>query len=230
MKSISVTVSILILTVFLSLSAPAYAGTANPYPVYGYVNYTDGTPADGELVTIYKAGDPSNKITAVVGSSYGVPGWWKADLYNIPVDVGNDTIVVHVRDKSITFVVNTATSTGGQWVSDVISVTKNGGDGSRSGGSSGGSGTYPPGWNEDAPTSTATPAPTTAATSEPTVAPTEAPTSASDGAPTEALTEAPTETPITKVKTKPTPGFGAMSTVFVIAGLLATYLIMRRRE
>ncbi|RLG28563.1 hypothetical protein DRO03_09555, partial [Methanosarcinales archaeon] len=101
-----------------------------------------------------------------------------------------------------------------------------------SGGSSGGSGTYPPGWGQSAPTSTATPAPTSIATPEPTVAQTEAPAPASDGAPTEASAdEAPTETPTTKPPTKPTPGFGAMLTVFVIAGLLvATYLVMRRRE
>jgi hypothetical protein len=101
-----------------------------------------------------------------------------------------------------------------------------------SGGSSGGSGTYPPGWDQPAPTPAATPAPTTAAP-EPTVAPTDAaPTEApTDGASTVATTEAPTETPTTKLPTKGTPGFGATLTVFVIAGLLvATYLVMRRRE
>jgi len=245
MKSISVTVGILILTVFLSLSAPVYAGTANPYPVGGYVNYTDGTPADGELVMIYKAGDPLNNITAEVGSSYGASGYWKADLYNIPVSVTDgDTIVVDVLGKSSTFVVDTSTKgMGGQWVSGTSLTTGNGdgdnGDSSSGGGDNGdsssgggGDGTYPPGWDDDAPAPTpaATPAPTDAA-SEPTVASTEAPT---DEEPTEAPTdEEPTETPTTETEMQTTgiPGFGAVLTVFAIAGLLvATYLVMRRRE
>ena len=117
MKGIS-TVSILMLTVFLSLSVPAYAGTDAPYPIYGYVNYSDGAPADDALVTIYKAADPLNNTTAVVGSSYGVSGWWKADLYNIPprgittVESG-DNITVEVADDEsntgvATLVVNTS--------------------------------------------------------------------------------------------------------------------------
>ncbi len=229
MKSISVTVGILILTVFLSLSAPAYAGTANPYPVYGYVNYTDGTPADGELVTIYKAGDPLNNITAEVGSSYGVSKYWKADLYNIPVSVTDgDTIVVNVLGKSTTFAVNTSTKgMGGQWVSGTSLTTGNGDDDNGDSSSSGGGGrdgTYPP---EPAPTS-ATPEP---AAAEPTVASAEAPTEAPTKAPTKAPTVAATEIATTKMQTTGIPGFGAVLTVFAIAGLLvATYLVMRRRE
>ena len=226
MKSISVTVGILILTVFLSLSAPAYAGTNEPYPVYGYVNFTNGTPADGESVTIYKAGDPSNNITAEVGSSYGVSGWWKADLYNIPGSVTDgDTIVVDVLGKPTTFVVDTSpTGKGGQWVSGTPLSTDNGGD--DNGGSSSGGGTYPPGWGEPAPAATSAPA----AAPEPTVASAEASTEAQTAPPAEAETKE-METETTEMKTEGTPGFGAVLTVFAIAGLLvATYLVMRRRE
>ena len=96
-------------------------------------------------------------------------------------------------------------------------------------GTGSGSGTYPPGWGAPAPTPAATPAPTAAP--EPTVAQTEAPTVAPTDAPTKAPTAAPTEIATTKVETKGTPGFGAVLTVFAIAGLLvATYLVMRRRE
>ena len=83
---------------------------------------------------------------------------------------------------------------GGQWVSGTSLTTGNGGDDDDdSSGGGGGDGTYPPGWDDDAPA--ATPAPTDA-TPEPTVAPTEAPTEAPTTAPTEAPTdEAPTDTP-----------------------------------
>jgi hypothetical protein len=92
-------------------------------------------------------------------------------------------------------------------------------DDRRGGGGNGGDGTYPP---EPASTPAATPAP--AATPGSTEAPTD---EASTEAPTD---EAPTETPTTGTEMK-TPGFGAVSTVFAIAGLLvATYLVMRRRE
>jgi len=96
-------------------------------------------------------------------------------------------------------------------------------------GGGGGSGTYPPGWGEPAPTSAATPAPTAAP--EPTVASTKAPTEAPTKAPTKAPTVAATEIETTELKTEGTPGFGALATVFAIAGLLvAAYLVMRRRE
>jgi hypothetical protein len=88
------------------------------------------------------------------------------------------------------------------------------------GGGGGGGGTYPP-----EPTSAPTAAP------EPTVASTEAPTEAPTKAPTKAPTAAPTEIKTTELKTEGIPGFGAVLTVFAIAGLLvATYLVMRRRE
>jgi hypothetical protein len=130
MKGISA-VSIIVLTVFLSLSAPAHAGTGAPYPIYGYVNYSDGAPADGALVTIYRAGDPLNNTTSVVGSSYGASGWWKADLYNIP-PVGiptigsDDTIMVEVADDYsntgvATLVVDTSIM-GAHRVADVTAV------------------------------------------------------------------------------------------------------------
>ena len=107
--NISATVSILILTVFLSLSAPAYAEGAPhpPYTVYGYANYTDGTPADGELVTLYKLGDPLNNTTVVVGDSYGSSGWWKANLYEISGNLTEgETVVAEVLGKSTQYVID----------------------------------------------------------------------------------------------------------------------------
>jgi hypothetical protein len=111
----------------------------------------------------------------------------------------------------------------------LVGAPDSGGNGGSSGSS--GDGTYPPGWG-DAPASTpaATPAPTAAAP-EPTVAPTEAPTVSPTEAPTRAPTAEATETATTELPTKGTPGFGAVLAVFAIAGLLvATYLVMRRRE
>jgi len=233
MKGISVTVGILILTVFLSLSPPAYAGTATSHTLFDYAEYPNGTPADGELVTIYKYEDPLNNTTAEVGSSFGVPGWWKADLYNIPVSVINgDTIIANVLGESKTYIVNT--SKGGGFVSASVvtptpPATSDGGDdnGGSSSGGGGGDGTYPPGWGET-PTPTATSAP---AAAEPTVASTGAPTEAPTKAPTKTPTVAATEIATTKMKSEGIPGFGAVLTVFAIAGLLvATYLVMRRRE
>ena len=94
---------------------------------------------------------------------------------------------------------------------------------SRRGGGGGNGGTYPP---EPAPTP-ATPEPA----AEPTVASAEAPTEAQTKAPTKAPTVESTEIETTELKTEGTPGFGAVLTVFAIAGLLvAAYLVMRRRE
>ena len=231
MKSISVTVGILILTVFLSLSAPAYAGTTNSYTLYGYADYPNNdTPADGESVTIFKEGDPSNNITAKVGSSFGASGYWKCDLYNMPESVINgDTIVINVLGKSTSVVVDT--STGGQPVSNLADNGDDDNDDSGSGGNSGGNsgGTYPPGWGAT-PTATSAPAddakttPTPELTEESAVVPITAPMDTSTD-------EAPAEAPSTKMQTKSTPGFGAGLAVLAIAGLLvATYLVMRRRE
>ena len=95
-------------------------------------------------------------------------------------------------------------------------------DGS-TGGSSGGSGTYPPGWGTPAPAVTATKAP--AAT-----------TTATDAPPGEHVTPAATKRPAAAKATTPAaaetakkdaPGFTA---AFVIAGMLAVaYAMMRRR-
>jgi len=107
--------------------------------------------------------------------------------------------------------------------------TKPAPSGNGGGGGGGGDGTYPPGWGEEAPAPAATPAPTAAP--EPTVAPAKAPTEAPTKAPTKAPTVAATEIETTELKTEGTPGFGAVLTVFAIAGLLvAAYLVMRRRE
>ena len=230
--------SILILTVFLSLSAPAYAAETDPgstygYVIYGYVNYTNGTPADGELVTIYKEGYPLENITAEVGLSYGVSGWWKVSLYNIGNVANGDTIVFEVLGKSTSLVVNTAM--GGRRISNMAPTTSDDDDdtGSSSGddtGSSGGGGTYPPNWGEPAPTAAATSAPTAAAPEPTTREPVQRVTQVETPTVTH-TTETPTETSTTTVQTNPTPGFGAVSTVFAIAGLLAAvYLVMRRRE
>ena len=231
MKSISVTVGILILTVFLSLSAPAYAEAvpSYPYTVYGYANYTDGTPAaDGESVLIYKLGDPSNNTTALVGVGFEDPGWWKANLNEIHggVTIG-DIIVVEVIGVSTTYVIDTSLASGGQWLSEPVTpLTTNDDSDANDGSSSGGGrdGTYPP-----EPTAAATPAPTAAP--EPTVASTKATTEDPTKAPTKAPTVESTEIETTELKTEGTPGFGAVLTVFAIAGLLvAAYLVMRRRE
>ena len=100
-------------------------------------------------------------------------------------------------------------------------------DNGGSGRNGGNGGTYPPGWGEEAPAPAATSAPEEAASPAPTKAPTVAPTEA----PTKAPTVAATEIETTELKTEGTPGFGAVLTVFAIAGLLvAAYLVMRRRE
>ena len=107
-----------------------------------------------------------------------------------------------------------------------------GGGGSGNGGGGGGSGTYPPGWGKPpASTPAATTAPADAAP-ESTVASTEVSTEAPiEAPPTEAETKEMKADETTKMDTKGTPGFGALLTVFAIAGLLvATYLVMRRRE
>jgi hypothetical protein len=141
----------------------------------------------------------------------------------------NGTVTISVTATSAGTITVTATKDAYKDATTTVDVTAPDNGGGSSGSS--GDGTYPPGWGDDAPAPTpaATPAPTAAP--EPTVAPTEAPTVAPTEAPTKAPTVAPTETTTTKMKTEGTPGFGAMLTVFAIAGLLvAAYLVMRRRE
>jgi cell division septation protein DedD len=147
------------------------------------------------------------------------------------VNIVNGTGSLDISDtvaETVTLSLNDTEETGLN-VSSKQQVTFAARDNGGSSSGSGSGGTYPPGWGEPAPTSAATPAPTAAP--EPTVAPTEAPTVAPTEAPTKAPTVAPTETITTKMKTEGTPGFGAVLTVFAIAGLLvAAYLVMRRRE
>ena len=105
------------------------------------------------------------------------------------------------------------------------------GSGGNGGSSSGGDGTYPPGWGDDAPASTPAATPAQTAAPEPTVASTKASTEAPTEAPPAEAETKEMETETTKLETKGTPGFGAVLTVFAIAGLLvAAYLVMRRRE
>jgi hypothetical protein len=97
-----------------------------------------------------------------------------------------------------------------------------------SGGSSGGSGTYPPGWfGTQAPAVTATKAPAASAT-------------ATDAPPGERVTPAPTKKPAAAkadapaaegtTTTKPAKGALGFTAVFVIAEMLAVaYAMMRRR-
>ncbi|NOQ34186.1 MAG: hypothetical protein GQ567_08365, partial [Methanosarcinales archaeon] len=129
----------------------------------------------------------------------------------------NGTVTISVTATSAGTIDVTVTKDTYEVATTTLAVTTPGG-----GGGGGGSGTYPPGWGEEAPAPAATSAPEEAASSAPTKAPTVAPTKA----PTTAATEIATTKP-----TKGTPGFGAVLTVFAIAGLLvATYLVMRRRE
>ena len=181
-------------------------------------------------VLIIRDGTPVPAGTAVVfrlPASGGTPTYVSTDgdgkaRYK-PLIPG--TLGIKVLDGLATAAEATATvpNDGGVSSSDVSTTTS-----SSSGG--GGDGTYPPGWGET-PTPTPTATPASAAAPESTVASTEAPTVAPNEAPTKAPTAAPTEIATTKVEAKGTPGFGAVLTVFAIAGLLvATYLVMRRRE
>ncbi|NOQ32652.1 MAG: hypothetical protein GQ567_00415, partial [Methanosarcinales archaeon] len=135
----------------------------------------------------------------------------------------NGTVMISVTATSAGTIDVTATKDTYGVATTTVAVTTPGG-----GGSSGGNGgTYPPGWGEGSPAPAATSAPEEAASPAPTKAPTVAPTKA----PTKAPTVESTEIETTELKTGSTPGFGAMLTVFAIAGLLvAAYLVMRRRE
>ena len=146
------------------------------------------------------------------------------------VDIVNGTGSLDISDtvaETVTLSLNNTEETDLN-VSSTQEVIFAARDSGRNGGGGGGSGgTYPPGWGEIAPAPAATSAPKEAASPTTTKAPTVAPTKA----PTNAPTVAATETTTTKMNTKGTPGFGAVATVFAIAGLLvAAYLVMRRRE
>lgn len=232
--NISATVGILILTVFLLLSTPVYAGNDAPppyriYMAYGYVEYTDETPAaDDESVTLYRAEDPSTTITVPL-SSHTTAGWWKVNLYKIPGLTNGDIVVAEIRDQNTTGIVDTSLEgIKKELVFDTLTVTPppetssaTNGDSSSTGSSSSSTG------GTHIPTSAATPVPT-AAPEPTTVAPTDTPTEEHTKAPTAATEIEGTEG---EFKTDSAPGFGAVLTVFAIAGLLvATYLVMRRRE
>lgn len=234
MKGIS-TVVILILTVFLSMSAlPAACDPVpppcpvTPYMVTGYAYYANGTAANGAVVTFYMEGDMSKCVTTTVGSSGVSSAYYKRDVSGIviiPADVGK-SLIIEIDDGASNIgsgsLIITDLDAASHQVANITLVAPSGGGGS------GGEGTYPPGWGE-----TPTPAPTPDATVTPastdTTEPSE-PTVAEDDAvtPTEIATEDETD-PKTPMKTDPNaPGFGA---VFMIGGLLAAmYLVLRRSE
>jgi PGF-CTERM protein len=245
MKGIS-TVGILILTVFLSMSAlPVACDTApppcptTPYPVTGYAYYANGTAADGAVVTVYLEGDQSNRITTTAGSNGVSPAFYKFDASNIgitPADVGK-TLIVEIDDGVSSIgsgkltIANLPTdhNTTSPQVADITIVTPSGGSG---GDGSGGDGTYPPGWYDEAPTLAPTPDATAAPASTETTEPeTTVDEEVAETTATTAETTTEDETDDTKkpLKTDPdAPGFGA---VYMIAGLLAAmYLVLRRRE
>jgi PGF-CTERM protein len=239
MKGIS-TVSILILTVFLSISVlPACADfdqvPGYPVTIFGYAE-SDGGPAVDATVTICNVSDASKCTTVQVGESFGTPGYWKANLAPIGVDDG-DTVSISITTNdgssigSATYIVNTTSPEASQ-VSDIILRPKPPGDtdDSTTGGGSGSrDGTYPPGWGET-PTPSLTPDATVApASTDTTEPPMTTPTEEEIVTPGEAVTEG--EAPAKETEPPEelkTPGFGA---VFMIAGLLAAvYLVLRRRE
>jgi len=248
MKGI-VTVGILMLTVFL-LSAPAQAGV--PYTVASYADYSDGTPADGAVVTIYEDGKaPSSGTTAVVGESYNdsAPGWWKVVLYNINDPLADGTpMVVSIDDGNssvgrTTFVIDTS-SIGVHRVADITLTPVQTG----SGGGGGGEGTYPPGWGKtDKTVATTGPAATSTDDTSSDSTGTEGSTgeakvatgggSTKDttvGGSTDGTTE-PTDDNVSEdtedtedTTEMKTPGFGAF---FAVVGMLAVaFMALRRRD
>ena len=118
-------VGIIILTIFL-FSYVAQAGTDTPYNIYGKATYEDGTPADGATVKIYPQDNPNNFITTIVGpeGNYGLSGWWKEDLYNVPGALGDGDIIVIEIDDGIGATGSTTItidlSVGGKQVPDII--------------------------------------------------------------------------------------------------------------
>ena len=239
MKGIA-TVGILILTVFLSISVlPACAdGPIDDLPqppviFVGYVAAEDGGPADDATVTV----DANGFLVDVqVGSSYGAPGWWMANVAPIGVSAGAKVIIEVTTNNGsstgrITHVV--ASTSEVSLVNDITLIPANGVSSGNDGDGGSGDGTYPPGWGET-PTPTPTPEPEDTPTSASTDA-TEPPVTISDDdddavTPTETATadETDTKTPMGADPVKKTPGFEA---VFMIAGLLAAvYLVLHRRE
>ena len=220
MKGIS-TVSILILTVFLSISVlPACADPIPPSPpviVFGHVEGGD----DG-TITITANG---NSLEVPAGS-YGknTPGYWKADLSDIGVSNGGlfKVLVVSADGSTVGDATCIANAFSPYGMAPATPVSDGNG-----GSSSGGDGTYPPGWGET-PTPTPTPDATVEPTSTDTTEPVTPPGEEVAVTPTETATEDETDT-ITPMNTDPeSPGFGA---VFMIAGLLAAvYLVFHRRE
>ncbi|RZN31230.1 MAG: hypothetical protein EF813_12535 [Methanosarcinales archaeon] len=230
MKGIS-TVSILILTVFLSISVlPACADPTppgHPVLVFGHVeDVEDGT------VTITANGA---SVEVPIGN-YGA-NYWIADLSDVGVRSG-DPIEVSVATADGTIIETTKCITDPFSLDGMAPAPPSDGDGSSGGdgtypsGGSGGSreGTYPPGWGE---TPTPTPTPEPEDTQTPTsTATTESVTPDDEEAvtPTETATEdeTDTKTPLNTDPAKDAPGFGA---VFMISGLLAAvYLVLHRRE
>lgn len=238
---------ILILTVFLSMSALPAACDAvpppcpnAPYPVTGYAYYADGTAADGAVITVYLEGDQSKCITTTAGSSGVSPAFYKFDASNIgitPAAVGK-TLIVEINDGGSNIgsgkltIANLLTDpdAASPQVADITIVAPSGGGGS------GGDGTYPPGWRDDeaptlAPTPDATAAPAPTETTEPsgtTVDEEVAVTAAEPTVETTTEDETDDDTKVPMMTDPKAPGFGA---VYMIAGLLAAmYLVLRRRE
>jgi PGF-CTERM protein len=248
MKGI-LTVGILMLTVFL-LSAPAQAGTDFPYVVVGQATYPDGAPADGAVVTVCVDGDPSRSTTGVVGISYSpnTPDLWKVDLFDIEGSIEDGTpMVVSIADDNssvgrTTSVVDTS-SMDAHRVADITLAPAE--TGSRGG--SGGSGTYPPGWDKNDKAAATGPAATSTddtssdsteteeSTGEAEVTEDGSATDTTAGGSTDGTTE-PTDDDASedtgedadKTTEMQTPGFGAL---FAVVGMLAVaFMALRRRD
>ncbi|MBU0757148.1 MAG: hypothetical protein KKF44_03730 [Nanoarchaeota archaeon] len=99
----------------LILAVPmVFAGTDNPFTLYGLVSDGDGT-ANGATVTIYPQSAPSDILTDVVGTAgnFGASGYWKLNLWNFDTQVSDGAvIVIRVEDSNdnyaeTTFRINT---------------------------------------------------------------------------------------------------------------------------
>ena len=178
----------------------------------GFIVAKNGDPETTYAVSDIAAGSSANLVVLTVADISGSIATGVKVTYNASVDNGtiNDT-AGNALATNATGVIVAAWQTS-------------------SGGSSGGDGTYPPGWFETpTPTVTATKAPTPSATA-----------TATDAPPGDKVTPAPTKKTEAAKATTPeaegttaedakngAPGFTA---VFVIAGMLAVaYAMMRRR-